>query len=28
MGLPLEEVERWIGPNLAYEPAAREGAAA
>jgi 5-methyltetrahydrofolate--homocysteine methyltransferase len=28
MGLPLEEVERWIGPSLAYEPAAREGAAA
>ena len=28
MGLPLEEVERWIAPNLAYEPSAREGAAA
>ena len=27
MGLPLEEVERWIGPSLAYEPAGREGAA-
>ena len=19
-GLPLQEVERWLGPNLAYEP--------
>jgi len=28
MGLPLEEVERWIAPSLAYEPSAREGAAA
>ena len=27
MGLPLEEVERWIAPSLAYEPAGREGAA-
>ena len=25
MGMPLEEVERWIGPNLAYEPSARRG---
>jgi 5-methyltetrahydrofolate--homocysteine methyltransferase len=22
-GLPLEEVERWLGPNLGYDPAAR-----
>ena len=21
-GMPIEEVERWLGPNLAYEPAA------
>jgi 5-methyltetrahydrofolate--homocysteine methyltransferase len=21
-GMPLQEVERWLGPNLAYEPAA------
>ena len=28
MGMPLEEVERWLAPNLAYEPSAREGAAA
>jgi 5-methyltetrahydrofolate--homocysteine methyltransferase len=28
MGLPLEEVERWIAPNLAYDPSAREGAPA
>ena len=27
MGLPLEEVERWIAPSLVYEPAGREGAA-
>jgi len=21
-GVPIEEVERWLAPNLAYEPAA------
>jgi 5-methyltetrahydrofolate--homocysteine methyltransferase len=20
-GIPVEEAERWLGPNLAYEPA-------
>jgi 5-methyltetrahydrofolate--homocysteine methyltransferase len=25
-GLPVEEVERWLGPNLAYEPRSREEA--
>jgi 5-methyltetrahydrofolate--homocysteine methyltransferase len=28
MGMPVEEVERWLGPNLAYEPSSRERAAA
>jgi 5-methyltetrahydrofolate--homocysteine methyltransferase len=28
MGMPIAEVERWLGPNLAYEPSGREPAAA
>ena len=28
MGMPVAEVERWLGPNLAYEPSGREPAAA
>ena len=27
-GVPLAEVERWLGPNLGYEPAAAESDAA
>ena len=26
-GVPVEEVERWLAPNLAYEPAADQPAA-
>jgi 5-methyltetrahydrofolate--homocysteine methyltransferase len=28
MGMPIEEIQRWLGPNLAYEPSDRERAAA
>jgi 5-methyltetrahydrofolate--homocysteine methyltransferase len=27
MGLPLAEIERWLAPNLAYEPATEAAAA-
>jgi 5-methyltetrahydrofolate--homocysteine methyltransferase len=27
-GVPVAEVERWLGPNLGYDPKARGGAAA